>query len=99
MTKDSDEFVRRMALIVATLERLPAVRAKDTNEDHQASTMAHGFLDIEESLKKLSDEYLPTLEKGDATDEQLDELLFDIGEELRHVLYHINDMAFYSYLR
>ena len=30
--------------------------------------------------------------------EQLNDVLLDIGEELRHVLYHIRDPKFFSYL-
>lgn len=30
--------------------------------------------------------------------DEIDELLLDVGEEFRHIIYHIKDPKFYDYL-
>jgi len=41
---------------------------------------------------------LPKLLNEDLSPEELNEVLLDIGEELRHILYHIKDPRFFGYL-
>ena len=36
--------------------------------------------------------------KDTASPEELFDVLIDIGEEFRHILYHIHDPKFYKYL-
>ncbi|GAM99124.1 hypothetical protein U91I_02764 [alpha proteobacterium U9-1i] len=38
---------------------------------------------------------------GDAklSDEELADILNDLGEELRHIQYHIGDLRYFDYLR
>lgn len=42
---------------------------------------------------------LPKLFSERLNEEQIDDLLHKIGEEIRHILYHIKDPKFYEYLR
>jgi hypothetical protein len=64
----------------------------------QASTLAHAFLDLEESFRRFVEEYLPALLQRDLTESEVCAMLEDIGEEFRHILYHIRDPRFYRYL-
>jgi hypothetical protein len=44
------------------------------------------------------DALLPRLLNDSLEPDELNEVLLDIGEELRHVLYHIRDPKFFGYL-
>jgi hypothetical protein len=61
----------------------------------EASTLAHAFLDLEESLRLFLDEQLPKLSDPSVQGEQLEDLLLEIREEFRHVLYHLHDPVFF----
>jgi hypothetical protein len=61
----------------------------------EADTLVHAFSDLEESLRLLLDEQLPKLADPALQGEQLEDLLLDIREEFRHVLYHIHDPVFF----
>jgi hypothetical protein len=60
--------------------------------DDRAGTVAHGLLDIAESITRVYSELVPKiLDEPDAEEELLKEHLWDIREEFRHVDYHIHD--------
>jgi hypothetical protein len=62
-------------------------------------TLAISMKDLEESFVKFLDEQLPQLVNENLTGSEINDLLLDIGEEFRHILYHIKDPKFYEYLR
>jgi hypothetical protein len=61
----------------------------------EAATLVHAFSDLEESIRLFFDEQLPKLVDPSVQGEQLEDLLLDIREEFRHVLYHIHDPVFF----
>ncbi len=69
----------------------------DSENEPQAWVIAHAFSDIEDSCIKLL-ELFQKLIPPTGSDKEILDVLNDIGEELRHVLYHIRDMSFYRYL-
>jgi hypothetical protein len=91
---DAVELVR----LANKLAKCPEVTAHDTLEEKQAWTMAHAFIDLRESFRIYLDEQLPRLLNDDLTPQEIHDLLLDMGEEFRHVLYHINDPEFYKRL-
>lgn len=60
-----------------------------------ASTLVHAFSDLEESLRLFLDKQLPKLVDPAVKGEELEDLLLDIREEFRHVLYHLHDPVFF----
>ncbi len=88
------EKIKALATIFSTEDKVTRYNDGDYNE---AWTLAHGLIDIEESSKKIADQ-ISQLLKGDPKIDAYEQLL-DIGEELRHILYHINDTKFYAYLK
>lgn len=90
------------AAIVTLARRLaqcPEVCRHSSAEHDEPSTLAHAFADLEESFEAFRRALLPKLVAGSA-DAQADyQVLLDIGEEFRHVLYHIGDTRFYRYLQ
>ena len=74
------------------------VKELSDNEHDEAWVLAHAFSDMEEASSKLFGELLPQLMSEKVNSEEAYDLLLDIGEELRHILYHIRDPRFYRYL-
>jgi hypothetical protein len=81
--------------LIDVLSRCEAVRRYDLPNEPQASTLAHGFLDLEDSFRKFVEHHLPALMRPNMSEQEICDLLQDIGHELRHVAYHIRDMQFY----
>jgi hypothetical protein len=72
-----------------------------SNEDDprkEAWELAHTLSDLEESFRKCLDFYFPRLKDQSCSPSEVKDLLLDIGEELRHILYHIENARFYDYL-
>ncbi len=80
------------------LARLKSVSQFDRPGEPQSATLAHSLTDLEKSFREILEELLPKLLDGSLDSEQLNDVLLDIGEELRHVLYHIKDPKFFDYL-
>ena len=98
---DSDKnstFGPRYKHLAEKLSQLPSVIKHDKGEHKEAWTLAHSFLDLEESFKKFTDIYLPRLEHGNLSDKEVDDLLLDMGEDFRHIIYHLNDPEYFRYL-
>lgn len=70
----------------------------DAGENREAWTLAHTFADLEESFRTFLDEQLPKLAKADLKASDTYDLLLEIGEEFRHILYHVKEPSFYQYL-
>jgi hypothetical protein len=77
---------------------VPSVKRLDDADHSEAEALAHAFIDLESSFQKFVQEQLPKLVDADLTSEALHDLLLDIGEEFRHILYHLKDPRFYRYL-
>jgi hypothetical protein len=90
------------AELTALAERLnlcEQVTRFDTAAEQQASKLAYNFLDLAESFRTFLNEQLPRIRDERLTCAEIDEVLGDIGEEFRHILWHIHNAEFYAYLR
>lgn len=92
------EQVDKMKVLTEKLSRCSLVVRLNTMEDHEPSTLAHAFVDLEESFRKFVDELLPKLLSEELDEEEIRLILHDIGEEFRHILYHIKDPRYFDYL-
>lgn len=97
MAKDKG-YGKKYVQVAERLAKLPQVTRYDEGDFKEAWTLSHAFLDLEESFKKFSDVYMPKLTQDDLSDEELLDLLHDIGMEFGHILYHIHDPKYYSHL-
>jgi hypothetical protein len=79
------------------LSHLDFVSQYDDDENREAWTIAFALAEICESLTNINGQFLPRL-IAVKEPEAHKETLFDIGDELKHILYHIRDMRFYAYL-
>lgn len=80
------------------LANAPSVSQFDLPDEPQGGTIAHALSDFEDSFSVVLNELLPKLLDETKSAEELDDLLLDVGEELRHILYHIKDTRYFGYL-
>jgi hypothetical protein len=80
------------------LERCAEVQAFNAGGDKEAWSIAHAFGDLEKSFLTVLEAQLPRLMDTTLEPSEIKDLLLDIGEEFRHILYHLKDMRFYRYL-
>jgi hypothetical protein len=88
-----------VAQLAERLSRCSEVTRYDAGKHKEAWALAGSFADLEGSFRALLDEQLPKLAQGNLSPSETYDLLLDIGEEFRHVLYHIlEQQKFYKYL-
>jgi hypothetical protein len=84
--------------LAQALDRCEVVTRFNTDREREAWTLAHSLADLEKSFVEVSANLLPKLWEARGNPSAVDDLLHDIGEELRHILYHIRDPRFFRYL-
>ena len=99
MNGNAKEFAEELKRLAERLETCDQVRRYDRGDEKQAWTLAHAFMDLAQSFRFFLDDQLPRLRAEEMGTDQLYDVLLEIGEEFRHILYHIRDAQFYSYLR
>jgi hypothetical protein len=85
--------------LIERLQRCDKVSRYDEGEWQEAAVLVHAFHDLEESCRTYLEVLLPRLTNPEVEGDELLDLLYDVGEEFRHMLYHLNDPRFYGYLR
>jgi len=91
------EYGDKFKTVAENLRKSQKVNSYDDGQERESDTLAHAILDMEESFREVLKE-IPNLSSKNATEEDIDETLFNIGEQLRHILYHIRDPKFYKYI-
>ena len=89
------ESIKALATVFSTCTK---VNRYDREDEPESWTLAFAFSEIEESVAKIYNELIPKLTQGELGSDEIYDLLFEAGEELRHVLYHIRDPQFFRYL-
>src|SRR5436309_2728690 len=87
-TKDIEELTDQ-------LEKLTDVTQFDEPEQKQAPLLAEGLVHIAESAAAFR-ELMERLRAPGLTEEEQLDLLWDLGEELRHMDEHIHEMAYFD---
>jgi hypothetical protein len=98
MDPSPESYEFRLRRLQRLLDSSPAVNRHNTPDENEAATLSHALLDLEGSFQKFVQELLPKLETGDIDENEIRDILHAIGEEFRHVLYHIGDPKYYRYL-
>lgn len=79
-------------------QRLASCRIVAQYGQEESGTLVHAFSDLEESFRKFLDEQLPKLADPSVQGEQLEDLLLDVQQEFRHILYHLHDPQLFRLL-
>lgn len=74
------------------------LKTNQSSKNEEAWSIVHSLSDMEESFHKIYNEYLIKLLNNSLSQEEINDILLDIGEELRHISYHIKAPRFYKYL-
>lgn len=94
MSEYNDKYIQ----LGKRFSKIEKITKLNQGEDKEAWTLSHSLLDIEESCKIFIEQQLPNLLKENISDKQVSDILFDISENLRHILYHIKDPKYFSYI-
>ena len=77
------------------LSKLPNVKQYG---DEEAWGLADDFSDLDKSFRVLIEELFPCLMDDNLSVDDLQDAMTDIGDEFRHIVYHIGNNRFYRYL-
>lgn len=87
------EHLKRVTRVVQAGKLRP-----DGSVDAEAWQIATALSDVEESANKIFSELLPNLLSLAPESDAANDLLHEVGEEYRHILYHILDTKIFSYI-
>lgn len=62
-------------------------------EKEELESYVHALLDIEESIEKIYNVHIKNILENENDTETIQDIIWDIREEFRHIDYHINDAA------
>jgi hypothetical protein len=80
------------------LSEYPEITRYDSGDHKEAWALADGFSDLEQAFRAFLDQHLPKVVDPHVKGEALMDVLQDIGEDFRTILWHIQDPKFYSSL-
>ena len=83
--------IKRALKTSQLLRQTDAVAQYDDTEHDEAEAVAHAVWDLDESFRKLTGKIFPKLENSQLSKAQIQDILWEIRDELRHISYHIND--------
>jgi hypothetical protein len=64
---------------------------KNYREKEELDSYVHALLDIEESIDKIFNVHIKSIIEHGNDSEIIQDKIWDIREEFRHIYYHIND--------
>jgi hypothetical protein len=98
MLADMDR-VKALAQRLRSLRVVEAAARRRANGsvDEEAWQIATGIADIEESTHRLFGEIVPRLLRAES-EEEASGLLELVGEEYRHIMYHIRDTKLFDFI-
>lgn len=63
----------------------------------EAESIANLMIDCREALIEIDDLLQRFSAKSDLTEEDIENLIVECGDQLRHIMYHVGDCRYYSY--
>jgi hypothetical protein len=78
--------------LIDRLSRLPTVSRQGK---HEAEALVHALSDLEGAFRAYLDHELPALLRDDLSDEQLLDALWEIGEGISHIEFHLLEAEFF----
>ena len=90
--------VEKYKHLVEILEKSKKIKSLNEGSHVESEALAHSILDIIESSSLISNELFPKLMSQDISEEEIEDILQDISDEFRHILYHINDPKYFKHL-
>lgn len=75
------------------LSELKAVKIHDRVDEPESWRIAHDLSEIEDSFFEIFSKFVPQLLK-ESDPEKIQELLEDIGHQVRHISYHMHNSSY-----
>ena len=97
MINDMD-YIDRLNTLQKNLTESIKVNSYDSESEKQSQTLAHTLTDVQESCNAISNELIPKLLNKACSGELVDDVLLEIGDEFRHIEYHMKDAKYFDYL-
>lgn len=94
---DNSKEVKDTKNLHKVLKKSKKIAKFDSEDEPGSSKLAYSLSEIEKSCLAFYMKLLPRLKQMNEQD-GIEEILHEIGEEFRHILYHIEDSKYYSYL-
>jgi hypothetical protein len=90
-------LLKETAAMESLAQRLAASPAlkRFPNPTEQGQSIAYSLSDLEGSMRVFLDEQLPKLTDPAVQGEALEDLILDVREEFRHILYHLHDPEYF----
>jgi hypothetical protein len=84
--------VAECGALIEALSKFPCISRLDDASHLEAEYLVHDFSDLEESFHKLLDELFPKVKQHAAlTNEEMEDLLWNIRSEMEHIHYHLTN--------
>ena len=96
-TGDDVLAVKRLAAHLQAIPRLRAAIGLDDAAD-DSWAIAVGLKDVHHASERIFNELLPALLAATPSSAEAEHLLHAIGEEYRHILYHLTTTRYFAYL-
>jgi hypothetical protein len=90
--------VERVIALERRLSSVPEVARFNSPDEPQGHTITHALSGWEDSFATVLDDLLPKLVSDNTPTDELNDILQQVGDELRHILYHIHDAKYFDYL-
>lgn len=84
--------------LIEVLEKSKKIKSLNEEDHIESDALAHSLLDIIESSSVIAKKLLPKLLSQNNSEEEIEYILQDIREEIRHILYHIKDPKYFKNL-
>ena len=97
-TKRVSADTEREIALARRLDTRPRVTRHDEGDHKEAWALAHALSDLEEASRSLALDLIPRIRAEGIEDSEIDNLLVDIGEELRQILYHLKRVKSFAHL-
>jgi hypothetical protein len=93
----NEPLLKETAAMDSLAQRLAEspVLSRFPNPKGEAESLAYSLSDLEGSMRVFLNEQLPKLADPTVQGEALEDLLLDVREEFRHILYHLHDPEFF----
>ncbi len=83
--------------LASKLSRSDKVNSFD-DDDKECGILAHSLSDLEGAFSAFLDIHLPKLMAENIDAEEIEDILFDIGQDFNHILYHIKTPRYFRHM-
>jgi hypothetical protein len=79
----------------ALADRLSRLAAISRYGEDEAEALVHALSDLEDAYRAYLDHELPALLRDDLSDEEVLDALWEVGEGVSHIEYHLHEPEFF----